>query len=132
MAKTPLVWVNSGGYECSTRGDRRFSALVALMPDRRTIEMWYQCDIKGYEPGGTNWKLGKGKAAIYGFNREQQMELYISLWRLWAIRNGQLVEELANEARKPQYKNGLSDMFARGNPINQANALVTIINEWSL
>lgn len=132
MSKVPLIWAPSGGYECSTRGDKRFSALVAAMPDGRTIEMWYQCDIKGYDLGGTNWKLGKGKPPVFGFNREQQAQLYLSLWRLWTIQNGELVHELAELARQPQYKNGLSDMFARGNPINQANALVTIINEWGL
>lgn len=132
MSKVPLIWTPSGGYECSTRGDKRFSALVAAMPDGRTIEMWYQCDIKGYDLGGTNWKLGKNKPPVFGFNREQQAQLYLSLWRLWTIQNGELVHELAELARQPQYKNGLSDMFARGNPINQANALVTIINEWGL
>lgn len=32
-----------GGYEVSTKGDKRFSALNAIMPDGRSIEQVYQC-----------------------------------------------------------------------------------------
>lgn len=35
------------GYEVSSSGDKRFSALFAKMADGRTIEEHYQCDIKG-------------------------------------------------------------------------------------
>ena len=59
-----FIWSRYGGYECSTRGDRRFSAFTALLHDGRTIEQHYQCDIKGYQPGGRNWRLGKGKPPI--------------------------------------------------------------------
>lgn len=38
-----IRWSRRGGYEVSSKGDRRFSALIALMPDGRTIEQWYQC-----------------------------------------------------------------------------------------
>lgn len=48
-----ITWARFGGYDCSTKGDRRFSALVAKMPDGRTIEQWYQCDVKAYDIGGT-------------------------------------------------------------------------------
>lgn len=33
------------GYEVSSKGDKRFSALFAKMPDGRSIEMHYQCDV---------------------------------------------------------------------------------------
>ena len=52
---------DKNGYEVSSKGDKRFSALYARMLDGRTIEEHYQCDVKGYDVGGTNWKLGKGK-----------------------------------------------------------------------
>ena len=52
------------GYEVSSSGDRRFSAMSAKMPDGRTIEMHYQCDIKGYDSKGYNWRLGKGKPPL--------------------------------------------------------------------
>ena len=57
----PLItWSRFGGYECSSKGDARFSAFRARMPDGRSIEEWYQCDVKGYDPGGTAWRSGKG------------------------------------------------------------------------
>jgi hypothetical protein len=60
------------GYEVSSIGDRRFSALFALMPDGRTIEQWYQCDIKGYDIGGRNWKLGNGQPPLINFSQYGQ------------------------------------------------------------
>ena len=33
-----FTYGRTGGYEVSTQGDKRFSALVARMPDGRTIE----------------------------------------------------------------------------------------------
>ena len=59
-----FTWNRYGGYECSSKGDSRFSAFNAIMPDGRTIEQHYQCGVKGYQPGGTNWKLGKGKPPL--------------------------------------------------------------------
>ena len=47
--KRLFSWQRKEGYECSSKGDKRFSALFATMPDGRTIEQWYQCDIKGYD-----------------------------------------------------------------------------------
>ena len=41
------AWTRKGGYEVSTAGDWRFSALTARLDDGRTIEMHYQCDVKG-------------------------------------------------------------------------------------
>ena len=116
------------GYECSTAGDSRFSALTAKMPDNRTIEMWYQCDIKRYDLGGTNWKLGKGKPPLVPFNPEQLYELYLSLWRIWAIHNVSLMNELKLKAEENH--NHLSDRFARPGSVNQARALCQILNEW--
>lgn len=97
------------------------------MPDGRSIEHWYQCDIKGYEIGGTRWKLGKGKPPIFPYPGDQLYELYLSLWRLWTIRNEPLIKELAEKAAENDYV--LTDMFA-STPINQARALAQILNEW--
>lgn len=115
------------GYEVSSRGDARFSAFTALMPDGRTIEQWYQCDIKGYEPGGSNWRLGKGKPSLINYPGDHQWLMYLSLWRLWTIRNGALITEL--HARVSEHDNMLTDCFA-STSINQARALATILNEW--
>lgn len=126
-----IKWSNNmppeGGYEVSTKGDPRFSALNAKMPDGRTIEMWYQCDIKGYDLGGTDWKAGKGKPPLPEFNRAQMWDMYLGLWRIWAIHNHGLMAELLFLA----HGNGfcLVDRFASSN-INQARALAQILNEW--
>lgn len=116
-------WQRYGGYEVSTKGDRRFSALVARLPDGRTIEEHYQCDIKGYDVGGTNWKLGKGKPPL---NQDTDTwSLYLSLWVIWAMTNTNLIDELRSQANKNNKI--LSDRFASSN-INQARALACILN----
>lgn len=122
-----INWNRRGGYEVSTKGDARFSALNAKMPDGRTIEMWYQCDIKGYQVGGTNWRLGKGKPPLIAFPRDHLWEMYLSLWRIWAIHNHVLMAELLVKAG--ENGNCLYDCFASTN-INQAAALAQILNDW--
>ena len=103
------------GYEVSSRGDKRFSALYAKLADGRTIEMHYQCDIKGYQPGGTWWRMGKGRPAL----RECDLSAeYLHLWSQWAGINPHLIAELKRlRAGRP-----LTDCFAK-TPINQAWAL---------
>lgn len=117
-------WKRRGGYECSTVGDRRFSALNACMSDGRTIEMHYQCDVKGYDIGGTNWRLGKGKPPLEGFN--PTYEQYKALWATWAKANPELMRELATLAQTKD--SWLSDCFA-STPVSQAHALCDLLNE---
>jgi hypothetical protein len=125
-------WARRGlgdvGYECSSKGDKRFSALFATMPDGRTIEQWYQCDIKGYQPGGTDWKLGKGRPALVVYPEGELWISYLFLWRNWSLRHIHLMEELHGLAH--QKGRVLTDQFATSN-INQANALATILNQWA-
>lgn len=112
------------GYEVSTKGDKRFSAFCAIMPDKRSIECHYQCDVKGYDVGGKNWRLGKGKPAL-----DSNVDLwkkYLDLWRTWAKLNPNLIEELKILATINNYT--LLDRFAT-TPINQARALACILNE---
>lgn len=118
-----FIWKRYGGYECSTKGDKRFSAFCATLPDNRTIEQHYQCDIKGYDIGGTNWKLGKGKPSLF-LNKDLYSE-YLDLWLQWAEYNLILMIELHFLAKEKQYI--LSDCFANSN-INQARALADILN----
>lgn len=128
LEKIMITWARFGGYECSTKGDRRFSALVAKMPDGRTIEQWYQCDIKAYDIGGTNWSAGKGKKPIPEYKDDALWQMYLCLWRIWVLHNQELANELIELAKKNN--NCLSDRFATTD-INQAAALATILNEWS-
>lgn len=129
----PFTWSRRGGYEVSSvgkspTGDARFSAFNAIMPDGRTLECHYQCDVKSYDVGGTNWRLGKGKPALYpGVNLEKE---YLALWRQWASHNVPLMRELYRAVRSFGDGCTLSDCFA-STPINQARALSIILNEWS-
>jgi hypothetical protein len=114
-----------GAYECSSKGDARFSAFTALMPDGRTIEQWYQCQVKGY--GGSNWRDGKGKPSLIQWPNDEQYNMYLMLWKLWALTNTQLISELDSLAAS--HGDVLTDCHAT-TPINQARALAQIINEW--
>jgi hypothetical protein len=116
-----------GGYECSSKGDRRFSAFFARMSDGRTIEEHYQCDIKGYQPGGTDWSLGKGKPGLHP--DRDLWEGYLNLWKLWASDHPQEMSEL--KFRAESRGNTLSDCFAKTS-VNQARALAFILNEMEL
>ena len=118
-------WSRTGGYECSSKGDRRFSAFYAKLADGRTIEQHYQCDVKGYDVGGTNWKLGKGKPPLKEMTQDVLWEKYLSLWREWMEMNIPLMRELYLKAKENDYI--LSDRFAK-TPINQAHALSVILN----
>lgn len=114
----------ANGYEVSSKGDRRFSALFAIMPDGRSLECWYQCDIKGYDVGGTNWQLGKGKPPL-NYNIDLWVA-YLRLWEMWASRNLPLLRELWQLVITHDCV--LTDCFA-STPINQAHALSVILND---
>lgn len=94
------------------------------MPDGRTIECHYQCDVKGYDPGGTNWRAGKGKPPLD--SSIDLWEAYKGLWRTWAQNNPELMRELAKGAANNDYY--LSDVFA-STPVSQARALSELLNE---
>ena len=118
-----IKWSPKGGYECSSKGDKRFSALFAVMPDGRTLEQHYQCDIKGYDVGGRNWRLGKGKPPLD--KTKDMWAAYLNLWKQWADANPELIQELIGHAEANNHT--LSDMFA-STSVNQARALAEILN----
>jgi hypothetical protein len=120
---TLFIWARRGGYEVSSKGDKRFSAFNAIMPDGRSIEMHYQCDVKGYDLKGTNWRLGKGKPPLNA-NTDLWQE-YLCLWRQWANNHLDLMRELYIAALPSAI---LSDCFA-STLVNQAHALACILNE---
>lgn len=118
-----FTWQRRGGYEVSSKGDKRFSALNAIMPDGRSIEMHYQCCVKGYDPLGINWRLGKGKPPLD--LSTDLWQAYLHLWRIWAVDNLPLLRELYTLAQPSCI---LSDCFA-STPVNQAHALSDILND---
>lgn len=108
------------GYELSSKGDRRFSALCARLQDGRTIEEAYQLDVKGYRALSNDWRAGKGKPPLREVDLWSQ---YLALWQLWAQQNPALIDELRALARGKV----LTDMFA-SSPVSQARALTVILN----
>jgi len=118
-----VTYQRKGGYECSSVGDKRFSALYAIMPDGRYLESHYQCDVKAHSPGSNNWRLGKGKPPL-----DTKIDLwqeYLRLWTIWTSLHPDLMDELRVKAS--ENNNILSDCFS-STPVNQARALATILN----
>ncbi len=105
--------------ECSTRGDKRFSAFYAIV-NGKSIEEQYQA-AKIFEDGSTglHWKDAKGRKAI---NVAECARLYENLWRQYISEHHQLLYVLKRAS-------GLSDMFATKGSVNQAQVLWKIRNE---
>lgn len=105
--------------ECSSRGDKRFSAFHAKV-NGRSIEDQYQA-AKIFEDGSTghHWKYAKGRRAI---NASECVILYENLWRKYISEHPELLDILKRAS-------GLSDMFAKKGSVNQAQVLWKIRNE---
>jgi hypothetical protein len=112
------------GYEVSSHGDSRYSALFAKLGDGRTIEEAYQLDVKGYRAVSNDWRTGKGCAPLNGLRTAVLWQEYLALWRMWAAKNPILMEELEIASTGKV----LTDKFAIS-PINQARALAVLITE---
>ena len=112
------------GYECSSRGDKRFSAFYAKLPDGRSIEDAYQLDIKGYRIYGNSYTLGKGKPPLNKMSKETLYLEYRNLWVMWAEEHPDMLLQLCTLAKNKI----LTDCFAT-TEINQAHALCDILNE---
>jgi len=115
---------DKNGYELSTAGDKRFSALVAKLPDGRTIEEAYQLDVKGYRKFGNNWRLGKGKPPLWTHQSKNLWDEYLELWTIWAAANPALIADLRLKSEGLV----LTDKFA-STPVSQARALAIILNQ---
>ena len=107
--------------ECSTKGDKRFSAFYARIKSRNnlSIEEIYQ-GAKILEDGSTNhsWMDVKGKQAV---NQKEVSELYSELWTEYFLENQYLINVL-NEY------NGFSDIFGQRNHCCQAVEIYRIKN----
>lgn len=125
-----VTWKRKGGYEVSSKGDHRFSAFNARFPSEyfggRTIEEIYQCCVKGYDPGGTDWRKGKGKPPL-NLNVNLWKE-YLNLWMLWSSLNMGMMRELYINVSLPENNFVLSDMFSSSD-VNQARALAECLND---
>jgi hypothetical protein len=99
--------------ECSSKGDKRFSAFYAKV-NGESIEKQYQA-AKIFEDGttGLHWKKAKGRKAI---NQEQLAEFYKLLWKQYLEENPELFRLL-------QQQSGLSDIFGQAGRNCQATVL---------
>lgn len=106
--------------ECSTHGDRRFSAFVARPRslEGRSIEEAYQA-MKVFPDGSTglSWRQAKGRHPV---NLAECRSAYDRWWLEWAHEQDLLPVLLA--------QTGLSDKFGREGSTCQADTLWRIRN----
>lgn len=109
-------------YECSSKGDKRFSAFYARIKGRgnKSIEELYQA-AKILEDGrtGLTWREAKGKKAV---NMDECRALYSELWDEYIAENPNLIMIIISKA-------GLSDIFGQKGHACQAEELWRIRNE---
>lgn len=102
--------------ECSSKGDKRFSAFYARIKARgnRSIEDIYQ-GAKVFSDGSTGltWRQAKGRKPI---NMEDTAKLYTQLWKEYIEENPELLDVLKTFS-------GLSDMFGQPGHCCQATEL---------
>lgn len=102
--------------ECSSKGDRRFSAFGARIRGRggRSIEEIYQA-AKVFPDGSTglSWREAKGRRPV---NQEEVSALYAALWDEYIAENPGLLRVLREAS-------GLSDVFGRPGSACQATEL---------
>lgn len=104
---------NAPYLECSSAGDKRFSAFWARI-DGKSIEDVYQA-AKIFEDGSTglHWREAKGKQAV---NMKEVSALYENLWRTYMELHPGLWPALTEAS-------GLSDKFGQVGHNCQATVL---------
>lgn len=102
-AWTMIRMGNPPYLECSSKGDKRFSAFYAKV-DGESIENIYQA-AKVFQDGSTGltWRESKGKKPI---NIEEVSKLYKELWRKYLLKNSNLIRGIKQAS-------GLSDIFGQ-------------------
>lgn len=108
--------------ECSSRGDRRFSAFYAKVRGK-SIEQWYQeaKDLGDEEANATlTWRERQGLPSV---NADECRQLYASLWDEYIAANPELLPVIAAQT-------GLSDVFGKPGHACQATELWRIRNEY--
>lgn len=114
-----MVRVGQPPYlECSSAGDRRFSAFYARIAGS-SIEEIYQA-AKVFEGGvtGLTWRAAKGRRAV---NQDEVAALYRELWRAYLTLNPHLLPVL-------RAASGLSDQFGKPGRVCQAVTLWELRN----
>ncbi len=104
--------------ECSSRGDKRFSAFYARVNGKSIEEKYQAAKVFAGGTTGLHWRQAKGKKAV---NAAECKALYESLWRQYISEHPALLAVL-------KAASGLSDIFARPGSVNQAEVLWGIRN----
>jgi hypothetical protein len=108
--------------ECSSKGDRRFSAFYARIHARgnRSIEDIFQ-GAKVFSDGSTGlgWREAKGRQAV---NADECAQLYSQLW-------DEYLDEHPELLRVIRAASGLSDIFGQVGHCCQATELWRIRNK---
>ncbi len=111
-----LAYGQAPHLECSSRGNKRFSAFAARIRARgnRTIEELFQA-AKIFEDGSTglHWRAAKGRRAV---NAAECAVLYAQLWDEYMAENPDLMPVLLAAT-------GVSDMFGQAGHCCQATEL---------
>lgn len=109
-------------YECSSHGDKRFSAFYAKIKNRnnKSIEEIYQSSKIFNGIIYSNWRDAKGKVCI---NQQEVTELYSILWDEYIDENIELLDILLKQS-------GLCDKFGQKNHVCQATELWRIRNKY--
>jgi len=119
--KVAMIRFGDAPYlECSTKGDKRFSAFHArFRRDGHSIEEVYQA-AKLFEDGssGLSWREAKGKKCV---NQNEVRKLYSRLWDIYIRENPELMLVL-------RAASGLSDVFGQPGHACQAEELWRIRN----
>ena len=103
-------------YECSSRGDKRFSAFYARPGclEGQSIEEAYQAaKVFSDRKTGLSWKLAKGRQPV---NIAQVRKLYSDLWDEYIGEHIELLDLLIAQS-------GLSDIFGKPGSVCQATEL---------
>lgn len=112
-------------YECSSKGDKRFSAFWARLKclGEKSIEEVYQAS-KVFEDGSTglSWKEAKGRKPV---NVEEVHKLYSELWDEYFKENPELIDVIID-------KTGFSDIYGQAGHACQAEEVMRIRDEYRL
>lgn len=107
--------------ECSSKGDKRFSAFYARLKGYggKSIEEVYQA-AKVFEDGSSrlSWKQAKGRKPV---NSGECVDLYGILWNQYIAENPSLISVIIEAT-------GLSDIFGQEGHCCQATELWRIRN----
>ncbi len=104
--------------ECSSKGDKRFSAFYAKVNGLSIEEHYQRCKVLEDGSTGNSWRYAKGKKAL---NQEECSRYYSELWDLYIEQNPELLEVL-------KAASGLSDTFGLEGHCCQATELWRIRN----